>query len=165
MKQFIIDPVKSSTSHQLIKMKKILCTALILSLVTVAQAQDSFDPLHDRQLYFDILNISAILTGMYLIASFILQIFRQHYNYRIKNRILDKGTEENVVRQILQPDKKENKNYKLQWFFALLSIGIGLILVTVIRPYGLLSLAIIALSLAAGFGAYYYFTKEREGEI
>ena len=114
-------------------MKKILCTALILSLVTVAQAQDSFDPLHDRQLYFDILNISAILTGMYLIASFILQIFRQHYNYRIKNRILDKGTEENVVRQILQPDKKENKNYKLQWFFALLSIGIGLILHNVSR--------------------------------
>lgn len=145
-------------------MKKILGTAIILGFVLVAQAQDNFDPLRDRQLYFDILNISAILTGMYLISSFILQIFRQHYGYRIKNRMLDKGTEENVVRQMLQPEKKENKNYVLQWFFTLAAIGIGLILVTVIRPYGLRSLAILALSLAAGFGAYYYFTKEREGE-
>jgi len=145
-------------------MKKILGTAIILGFVLVAQAQDNFDPLRDRQLYFDILNISAILTGMYLISSFILQIFRQHYGYRIKNRMLDKGTEENVVRQMLQPEKKENKNHILQWFFTLAAIGIGLILVTVIRPYGLRSLAILALSLAAGFGAYYYFTKEREGE-
>ena len=145
-------------------MKKILGTAIILGFVLVAQAQDNFDPLRDRQLYFDILNISAILTGMYLISSFVLQIFRQHYGYRIKNRMLDKGTEENVVRQMLQPEKKENKNYILQWFFTLAAIGIGLILVTVIRPYGLRSLAILALSLAAGFGAYYYFTKEREGE-
>ena len=145
-------------------MKKILGTAIILGFVLVAQAQDNFDPLRDRQLYFDILNISAILTGMYLISSFVLQIFRQHYGYRIKNRMLDKGTEENVVRQMLQPEKKENKNYILQWFFTLTAIGIGLILVTVIRPYGLRSLAILALSLAAGFGAYYYFTKEREGD-
>jgi hypothetical protein len=143
-------------------MKKILCTVIILGFVFAAQAQDSFDPLHDRQLYFDILNISGVLTGMYLIASFILQIFRQHYNYRIRNRILDKGTEENVVRQVLQPEKKDNKKYTLQWFFSLAAIGIGLILVTLIRPFGLLSLAILALSLAAGFGAYYYFTRGRE---
>lgn len=143
-------------------MKKILSTAIILSFVFVAQAQDSFDPLRDRQLYFDILNISAILTGMYLISSFILQIFKQHYNYRIKNRILDKETEENIVRQILQPNKKENKNYILQWFFMLAAIGIGLILIMLIQPLGLRSLAILALSLAAGFGAYYYFTRKTE---
>lgn len=145
-------------------MKKILSTAIILSFVFVARAQpqEVFDPFRDRQLYFDILNISAILTGMYLISSFILQIFKQHYSYRIKNRMLDKGTEENVVRQILQPDKKENKNYILQWFFTLSAIGVGLILVTLVRPYGLRSLAIIALSLAAGFGAYYYFSRQTE---
>jgi hypothetical protein len=144
-------------------MKKILSTAIILSLAFAAQAQpqEVFDPFRDRQLYFDILNISAVLTGMYLISSFILQIFKQHYNYRIKNRMLDKGTEENIVRQLLQPDKKENKNGILQWFFMLAAIGAGLLLVTVIRPFGLHSLAILAFSLAAGFGGYYYFSRER----
>jgi hypothetical protein len=141
-------------------MKKIFTTAIILSFAFAAQAQDNFDPLRDRQLYFDILNISAVLTGMYLISSFILQIFRQHYSFRIKNRMLDKGTEENIVRELLQPDKKENKNYILQWFFMLAAIGAGLILVTLIRPFGIHSVAILALSLAAGFGAYYYFTRQ-----
>ncbi|HEY4154882.1 MAG TPA: hypothetical protein VGM24_05635 [Puia sp.] len=143
-------------------MKKLLSTAIILGFVFVAQAQDPFDPLRDRQLYFDSLNILGILTAMYLISSFILQIFRQHYSFRIKNRMLDKGTEENVVRQMLQPDKKENKNYVLQWFFTLGAIGVGLILVTLVRPYGVRSVAILALSVAAGFGAYYYFTRQNE---
>ena len=88
-------------------------------------------------------------------------MIRNHYNFRIKNRILDKGTEENIVRQLLQPEKKENKNYILQWFCLLAAIGAGLFLVNLIRPFGLHSLAIMAFSIAAGFGAYYYFTRER----
>jgi hypothetical protein len=141
-------------------MKKLLTTASILCLAICAQAQDNFDPLKDRQLYFDVLNICAVLTGMYLISSFILQIIKQHYNYRIKNRMLDKGTEENIVRELLQTDKKENKNNILQWFFMLTGIGAGLILVSLFRPYGLHSVAILAFSIAAGFGASYYFSRQ-----
>jgi hypothetical protein len=141
-------------------MKKLLTTASILFLAISAQAQDNFDPLKDRQLYFDVLNICAVLTGMYLISSFILQIIKQHYNYRIKNRMLDKGTEENIVRELLQTDKKENKNNILQWFFMLTGIGAGLILVSLFRPYGLHSVAILAFSIAAGFGASYYFSRQ-----
>lgn len=142
-------------------MKKILSTAAILCFAVAARAQENFDPLKDRQLYFDILNICAVLAVIYLISSFLLQIIRNHYNFRIKNRILDKGTEENIVRQLLQPEKKENKNYILQWFCLLAAIGAGLFLVNLIRPFGLHSLAIMAFSIAAGFGAYYYFTRER----
>lgn len=142
-------------------MKKILSTAAILCFAVAARAQENFDPLKDRQLYFDILNICAVLAVIYLISSFLLQMIRNHYNFRIKNRILDKGTEENIVRQLLQPEKKENKNYILQWFCLLAAIGAGLFLVNLIRPFGLHSLAIMAFSIAAGFGAYYYFTRER----
>ena len=142
-------------------MKKILSTAAILCFAVAARAQENFDPLKDRQLYFDILNICAVLAVIYLISSFLLQMIRNHYNFRIKNRILDKGTEENIVRQLLQPEKKENKNYILQWFCLLAAIGAGLFLVNLIRPFGLHSLAIMAFSIAAGFGAYYYFSRER----
>jgi hypothetical protein len=40
------------------------------------------------------------------------------------------------------------------------AIGAGLILVSLTRPFGLHSLAILAFSMAAGFGAYYYFTRQ-----
>lgn len=142
-------------------MKKIFATASILSIAIASKAQDSFDPLKDRQLYFEVLNICAVLTGMYLISSFIQRMLKQYYGHRIRNRILDKGTEETIVREILQPDKNETKNHTLQWFCMLAAIGAGLMLVNWIRPFGLHSLAILAFSVAAGFGAYYYFSRER----
>jgi hypothetical protein len=143
-------------------MKKLISTSVILCFAFAARAQENFDPLKDRQFYFDILNICAVLAVIYLISSFILNLIRNHYNFRIKNRILDKGTEENIVHQLLKPDKKENQNYILQWFCMLAAIGLGILLVNLLRPFGLHSLAILAFSMAAGFGTYYYITRTAE---
>jgi hypothetical protein len=144
-------------------MKRLISTASVIFLTLAAAAQDkeNFDPLKDRQLYFDTLNICAVLAGMYVISAFIQGLVKQYYGFRIKNRMLDKGTEENIVRHILQPDKKQNRASTLQWFCMLAAIGCGLMLVSWIRPFGLISLATLAFSVAAGFGAYYYFSKER----
>jgi hypothetical protein len=149
---------------QKINMKYISTTALLVCFALLAQAQtpESFDPFKDRQLIFDVINICAVLSGIYLISSFILQIIKQHYGYRIKNRILDKGTEENIVKQLIQPDKKDIRNNILQWFFMLASIGVGLTLVRLIQPFGIHSVAIMAFSVAAGFGANYYFIRQSE---
>lgn len=146
-------------------MKKIITTAAISCFALAAQAQETappetFDPFKDRQLIFDAVNICAVLSVIYLISSFILKIVKQHYDFRIKNKMLDKETEETIVTQVLQPDKKDRRNANLQWFFILAAIGVGLILVAIIRPVGLLSLAALALTIAAGFGAYYYFTRQ-----
>ena len=42
------------------------------------------------------------------------------------------------------------------------AIGAGIFLVSWIRPFGLHSLAILALSMAAGFGAYFYFSRQTD---
>ena len=143
-------------------MKKIFATATVLCFAIAAKAQENFDPTKDRQFYFDILNMVGVLSGLYLISSFIQRLFKQYYGYRIKNRMLDKGTEENIVKELLQPDKKDNKDYILQWFCMLTAVGAGIFLVSWVRPFGLHSLAILAFSLAAGFGAYYYFSRQTD---
>lgn len=143
-------------------MKKISLTAstILLAMVTQAQTTENFDPFKDRDFIFEVLHIGTTLIAIYLVSSFILQIFKAGMNTRIKNRMLDKGTEENIVKELLLPDKKENKNYILQWFFIMLAIGISFLLLMLTAPFGLHSLAIIAFSIAAGFGAYYYFTRQ-----
>jgi len=143
-------------------MKKISLTVFVsfLAMATQAQDRENFDPFRDRDFLFDALHIGTMLIAIYLISSFILQIFKAGMTARIKNRMLDKGTEENIVKELLQPDKKENKNYILQWFFIMVAIGIAFLLLIITKPFGLHSLAIIAFSIAAGFGAYYYFTRE-----
>ncbi len=147
-------------------MKKISISTCLCLLVMVVSAQDpvreNFEPFKDRDFLFDVLHIGATLAVIYMVSSFILHLFRQAMAFRIRNRILDKGTEENIVRELLLPDKKENKNYILQWFFMLAAIGIGLLLVRLTGPFGLHSLAILAFSMAAGFGGYYYFSKQAE---
>jgi hypothetical protein len=146
-------------------MKKISITAFTLlwtfGLRAQAPAPETFDPLKDRDFFFDAFHICTFLFAVYLISSFILQMFRIAMSHRLKNRILDKGTEENIVRELLIPEKKDNNRYILQWFFMLTSIGVGLLLVGLTGPFGIHSMAILAFSIAAGFGSYYYFLREK----
>jgi hypothetical protein len=150
--------------RQILNMKKISITGLISFFAMGAQAQENFNPFKDRDFIFDALHIGTTLIAIYLISSFILQAIKAAMTARIKNRILDKGTEENIVRELLRPEKKESKKYILQWFFMLAAVGLGLLIVKIVMPFGLHSLAILALSVAAGFGAYYYFSRQTDKE-
>jgi len=141
-------------------MKKsiIIITSILVSVA--ANAQDNFDPLKDRQFIFDSVNICAVLLVIYLLSGFILRIVKQSLDYKLKNKMLDKQTGEPVIAQLLQPESnKESRRYLLQWFFILTAIGIGFTAMKLSGPFGLHSLAIMAFSIAAGFGGYYYFTR------
>ena len=143
-------------------MKKLFITGIIMTITIAASAQDNnFDPFRDRQFIFDSVNICAVLAVIYLVCNFILRIVKHSLEYKLKNRIIDKGTTEPVVAQILQPESnKEKRNYLLQWFFILVAIGLGFSMMALSRPFGLHSLAIMAFCVAAGFGGYYFFTRE-----
>ncbi|HSC36644.1 MAG TPA: hypothetical protein VLD19_02185, partial [Chitinophagaceae bacterium] len=73
-------------------MKKIVFASFTLLSSFAASAQDNFDPFKDRSLIFDITNMIAILAVIYMISSFILQLLRQSFDYRIKNKVIEKGT-------------------------------------------------------------------------
>ena len=142
--------------------KSIIIIATILVSVA-ANAQDNFDPLKDRQFIFDSVNICAVLLVIYLLSGFILRIVKQSLDYKLKNKMLDKQTGEPVIAQLLQPESnKESRKYLLQWFFILTAIGTGFTAMKLSGPFGLHSLAIMAFSIAAGFGGYYYFTRSTE---
>jgi FtsH-binding integral membrane protein len=143
-------------------MKKTLIALAILSSTIAAYAQDTHEPLIDRSLVFSVINICTIILVIYLISSFILQLLRQNFDYRLKNKILEKGTAENIVSQLMQPDKKDSRNTLLQWFCTLMGIAIGFTIMNFTQPFGLHSLAIMAFSVAAGLGAYYYFSRRNK---
>ena len=144
-------------------MKKLFVTisTIVFALSSNAQDNNNFEPFKDRQFIFDSVNICAILLVIYLLSNFILRIIRQSLDFKLRNKIIDKGTSEPIVAQILQPESnKEKRNYLLQWFFILAAVGLGFTIMTITKPFGLHSLAIMAFSIAAGFGGYYFFTRE-----
>ena len=144
-------------------MKKLFVTvsAIAFALSSNAQDNNNFEPFKDRQFIFDSVNICAILLVIYLLSNFILRIIRQSLDFKLRNKIIDKGTSEPIVAQILQPESnKEKRNYLLQWFFILAAVGLGFTIMNITKPFGLHSLAIMAFSIAAGFGGCYFFTRE-----
>ena len=101
-------------------MKKIGLTVVVslMAVATQAQNHENFDPFKDRDFLFDALHISTMLIAIYLIASFILQIFKAGMTARIKNRMLDKGTEENIVKRTFATrQKRKQKLYPAMVFY------------------------------------------------
>jgi uncharacterized oligopeptide transporter (OPT) family protein len=139
-------------------MKKFISASAILLYSSATFAQDTIDPFKDRQFLFDCLNITGIVIVIYLISNWILQMMKQNLDFRIKSKIIEKETSENVVSQLVQPNMKDagNKKTILQWAFVLAGIGAGFAIISFTRPFGLHSLSIMAFCLAGGFAAYYY---------
>lgn len=125
-----------------------------------ASAQDNFEPLKDRQLYFDIINIVSIVWIIYLISTSILQLVKNYLTHKLKSRIIDRQTPENIVQQLVTEEKKDRGQVLMQWFCVLGSIAIGLLIVRATLPLGLHSLAILAACLAGGCAAAFYASKK-----
>ena len=147
-------------------MKKIKISFLMIMITVAAQAQDeianNFDPFKNREFLMDALHIGTTLIALYIVTSFILSAIKNGLDARLRNRIIDRQAPENIVSQLLQPDKKESGNTILQWACTLASIGVGLTLVSFFPPFGLHSVAIMAFSIAAGLLGYYWFSKKRD---
>src|SRR5277367_1624199 len=140
-------------------MKKAFIIAAALCGSLAAYAEDKPEPLINRDFIFDLIHIIAVLLVIYLISAFILQLVRSNFDFRLKSKILERQTEENIVGQLVQPDRVNPLNTILQWICALAGVGVGFMLIEFTEPFGLHSLAIMAFSVAAGLGLYYYFVK------
>jgi F0F1-type ATP synthase assembly protein I len=140
-------------------MKKALIVIVALGGSIVAYAQDKPEPLINRELIFDLIHVIMFILVVYLISSFILQLVRQNLDFRLKSKILDRQTEEPIVSQLVQPDRINPLNTLLQWICTLIGVGIGFALIAHTQPFGLHSLAIMAFSVAAGLGVYYFIAK------
>jgi hypothetical protein len=141
-------------------MKKAVILFAALSGSLVVFAQDKPEPLINRDFIFDLIHIAAVLLVIYLISSFFLQLARSNFDFRLKNKMLDRQTDENVVGQLVRTDKSNPLNSVLQWICALAAVGVGFMLIEFTQPFGLHSLAIMAICVAAGLGVYYYIAKQ-----
>ena len=109
-------------------------------------------------------HVSLTVICILLIAlSFIIIMTKTHYEYRLKKNLIDRSVPENIVIQFLKPNPKEDSREAIKWVSILLGAGIGLAVVSFINhSLGIHSLAIMIISVALGYLAYYYFTKKKQ---
>lgn len=107
-------------------------------------------------------HIVATIFTIVLFMIFIVTILRHLLDYRLRNRILDKGIPESVAGSLLRTGANEAKYVPIKWFAILTGIGAGLTIIHYTQPLGIHSLAIMAFSLAVAFLGYYIFLRFSE---
>lgn len=138
-------------------MKKVVSIIGTSILPCLAHAQGGL--LLNMEMNMEVFRVCASIVAVGLFMLFILAIMRYVINYRLKNRIVEKGVSESVAASILQTNTKENLNSNIKWFAILTGIGAGLTIVYYTLPLHIHSLAIMAFSMGISFLAYYLFLK------
>jgi hypothetical protein len=106
-----------------------------------------------------VFNVIATIFVVGLFMLFILTIMKRIMDFRLKNKIVDKGIPENIISSVLQPELMEGGNINVKWFAILASLGVALTIINFTQPLGIHSLAIMAFCIAAGFLGYFFFLK------
>ena len=142
------------------KKKLITFTAGSLSFLA-ARAQNNTEPLVDRSLIFGLVNICGTILALYVICWFIIRLVQQYLDSKLKNRIVDAGTLDTTVAQLLQKKQVDNRKTVLQWICVLAPLAIALFIIDAMGRVTLTSLAILAAGIAIGLLVYYLLTKKQ----
>ena len=160
-------------------MKKIIVTIAGLSSIILSSAQVKNDsnllmppvpilPVNATQqignnssFNFDRMALEALVSLAFaaLVIYFILMIIKRLMDYRLKNKIIDKGISEQVATSILQNNEESDKNETIKWALLLFGIGTGLTIVYHQLPLHIHSIAIMAFSIAASYIGYYVYLR------
>lgn len=146
-------------------MKKIILVSSVLLLSIAATAQQepaNYDPFRDREFLSQLIQISAVVLVVYLLSTFLLSIVRLFMDFRLKNKMIDKGASEFIVNQFLQPQTKDSRATAIKWAIIVAGIGIGFTLMIFFPPFGIHSVMIMSFCISLSFLCYYYFTRKTE---
>ena len=134
-------------------MKKIITTLAAILIIITANAQDA-------EFNRSVFNATATIVAMLCIMVFILAIMKKIIDYRLKNKIVDKGISDSIASSILQTKPSDDRHVNIKWFSILAGLGAGLMIVNYTQPMGIHSLAIMSFSISASFLCYHLFTRQ-----
>lgn len=137
-------------------MKKMISIVTVTGTPFFVNAQNTGTLVIDKEIF----NICASIFVVGLFMIFILAILKRMMDFRLKNKILEKGIPENVALSILQTNPKDDRNINIKWFAILTGVGAGLTIIYYTLPLGIHSLAIMSFCIAASFLGYFFFLKQ-----
>ena len=94
-----------------------------------------------------------------LLVTLVILVTRYILDYRLRNKIIDRGISEQLASSLLEKSATDKKEDSIKWAFLLLGLSGGLIVTYYTMPLDIHSLAIIAFSIGVSFLSYYFFLK------
>jgi hypothetical protein len=136
-------------------MKKILTISTLLLITIGAHAQSGYYPLSDKGTFEEMVRSLVILALIYLVTSFILYMIKLFLDNRLKFKMVEVSTPEQVVAQLMASNKDAKKT-SLKWFCTLCGIAAGLGAIGYFHLTDIYALMVIAFCLALGFLAHFF---------
>ncbi|MCQ6960744.1 hypothetical protein [Mucilaginibacter aquariorum] len=131
-------------------MKKIFITLLLLPGALVAHAESNTSLMSDRATFEEFVRNIVILLMIFMVTSFILTMIRLFLDNGLKKKMVEMGTPETVVSQLMATGKNEVRN-SLKWFCALCGIAAGLGIIGCYHLSDIYALMVIAFCLSISF--------------
>jgi hypothetical protein len=131
-------------------MKKTYLTLLLFPSALAANAQSNTNLMSDRATFEEFVRDIVILLMIFMVTSFMLTMIRLFLDNGLKKKIVEMGTPETIVSQLMATGKNEIRN-SLKWFCALCGIAAGLGIIGCYHLSDIYALMVIAFCLAIGF--------------
>lgn len=148
-------------------MRNSFISILSIASSTLAMAQDSIPKtpvppsMHSNSMggFEQLLPVFPIVLFVVLVIS----VTKYLLDFRLKNKIIDRGISEQLANSILAKSESDKKDDAAKWAFLLIGLSGGLIAAYYTAPLDIHSLAIIVLSIGLSFMAnYFYLTNSRK---
>ncbi len=102
--------------------------------------------------------IIVVLVG-WAAAAIIMSFVKALLDNRLKYKMIEKDTTEEIIQQVLLSDKTEAKHNSLKWFLLLMGISVG-IFISSIFQFGIISIGIILFTTSISFFIYHIYIKK-----
>ncbi|MCP9769084.1 hypothetical protein EGI22_14290 [Lacihabitans sp. LS3-19] len=122
--------------------------------ITATQSSPS-EPMTSEPIAGIILPILFIIFLVFMIISLI----KYFLEYRLKNKLIDKGMAEQLSAYLLNKNDEEQKNEVIKLAILFCGIGIGFIMTYLTTPIHIHSLAIMAFSIGLSYLAYFFYLR------
>jgi hypothetical protein len=114
------------------------------------------------EIHMELFRLISTVGVLIALMVFILALLKRILDFRIKNRITEKGVSESLAASLLSEENGSARNASFKWFTLLAGAGVGLTIVNYTMPLGIHSLAIMSFSIAGSFLGYYLFVRQNE---
>ncbi len=146
-------------------MRKLIISLISLLATVQAFAQNkpisdtkssSLEPLASEPIAGIILPIIFISFLVFMLVSLV----RYFLEYRLKNKLIDRGMSEQLSAYLLSKNDQEKYNEVIKLAILFCGIGAGLTMTYLTAPINIHSLAIIAFSLGLSYLAYFFYLRK-----
>lgn len=142
-------------------MKKLL-TSIIIPLAAVQTFAQNKPIVDSNPNTVAPATVEIILPILFIIslAFMLVTLIKYFLEFRLKNKLIDRGMSEQLSAYLLSKNDKEKQNEVIKWAILFCGIGTGLILTYFTAPIDLHSLAIMAFSIGLSYLAYFFYLKK-----